>query len=63
LFKEKGNSAYKAQRLEHAVNLYTRAVEISPKPEPVFYANRAACTSNSESTFELSLTILEIQAI
>ncbi|KAF8221349.1 ADP/ATP carrier receptor [Tricholoma matsutake] len=45
-FKEKGNNAYKDHRYEHAANLYTRAIAISPKPEPVFYSNRAACYVN-----------------
>ena len=44
-FKEKGNNAYKDRRYEHAAKLYSRAIELSVKPEPVFYANRAACAS------------------
>ena len=54
-FKEKGNNAYKDRRYEHAAKLYTRAIEMSVKPEPVFYANRAACASCSWYTSVPSL--------
>jgi len=46
-FKEKGNASYKERRFAQAAVLYTRAIQVSPKPEPVFYSNRAACTSDS----------------
>ncbi|RDB21749.1 Mitochondrial import receptor subunit tom70 [Hypsizygus marmoreus] len=45
-FKEKGNTAYKERRFAQAAVLYTRAISVSPKPEPVFYSNRAACYVN-----------------
>ncbi|KAF9467556.1 ADP/ATP carrier receptor [Collybia nuda] len=45
-FKENGNAAYKARQFAEAAELYTRAIEVSPKPEPVFYSNRAACYVN-----------------
>ena len=45
-FKEKGNASYKERRFAQAAVLYTRAIQVSPKPEPVFYSNRAACTSD-----------------
>ncbi|KAG6907504.1 hypothetical protein DXG01_008648 [Tephrocybe rancida] len=41
--KEKGNVAYKERRHAAAAVLYTRAIEMAPKPEPVYYSNRAAC--------------------
>ena len=44
-FKAKGNEAYQAKNFEEAAGLYTKAIQVSPKPEPVFYSNRAACTS------------------
>ncbi|KAG5636022.1 hypothetical protein H0H81_009373 [Sphagnurus paluster] len=47
-FKEKGNSAYKERRYAQAAVLYTRAIEVTPKPEPVFYSNRAACYVNMQ---------------
>ncbi|KAG6823219.1 hypothetical protein H0H87_001565, partial [Tephrocybe sp. NHM501043] len=42
-FKEKGNSAYKERQFTQAAVLYTRAIEVTPKPEPVYFSNRAAC--------------------
>jgi len=45
-FKAKGNAAYQARNFEEAAELYTRAIQVSPKPEPVFYSNRAACYVN-----------------
>ncbi|KIY44657.1 mitochondrial outer membrane translocase receptor TOM70, partial [Fistulina hepatica ATCC 64428] len=42
-FKAKGNAAYQACKFTTAADLYTRAIEVSPKPEPVYYSNRAAC--------------------
>lgn len=45
LLKAKGNSAYQQRKFAQAAELYTQAIDISPKPEPVFYSNRAACTS------------------
>lgn len=44
--KLKGNKAYQGRRFTEAVEYYTRAIDISPKPEPVFYSNRAACFVN-----------------
>jgi mitochondrial import receptor subunit TOM70 len=41
--KAKGNNAYQLRKFTQAAELYTQAIEISPKPEPVFYSNRAAC--------------------
>ncbi|KAL1674312.1 hypothetical protein EV122DRAFT_269598 [Schizophyllum commune] len=45
-FKARGNSAYQAREFAKAAELYTRAIEISPKSEPVYYSNRAACYIN-----------------
>lgn len=41
--KAKGNAAYTARRFEEAAEMYSRAINVSPKGEPVFYSNRAAC--------------------
>ncbi|EDR10817.1 uncharacterized protein LACBIDRAFT_315654 [Laccaria bicolor S238N-H82] len=38
--KSKGNTAYQNRNFKQAAALYTRAIEVSPKPEPVFYSNR-----------------------
>ncbi|KAF8574467.1 TPR-like protein [Ramaria rubella] len=44
--KASGNSAYSQRKFSDAADLYTRAIEVSPKPEAVFYSNRAACYVN-----------------
>ncbi|EPQ53265.1 mitochondrial outer membrane translocase receptor TOM70 [Gloeophyllum trabeum ATCC 11539] len=44
--KSKGNSAYQSRKFAVAADYYTRAIAVSPKPEPVFYSNRAACYVN-----------------
>jgi mitochondrial import receptor subunit TOM70 len=43
--KAKGNSAYQQRKFAEAADLYTQAINISPKADPVFYSNRAACTN------------------
>jgi tetratricopeptide (TPR) repeat protein len=55
-FKAKGNVAYQAKNFEEAAELYTKAIQVSPKPEPVFYSNRAACTFLTTHFFSLCLT-------
>ncbi|QRV95875.1 mitochondrial import receptor subunit tom-70 [Ceratobasidium sp. AG-Ba] len=44
--KTRGNSAYTQRKFELAVDLYSQAIAMSPKPEAVFYSNRAACYTN-----------------
>ncbi|CEL60207.1 Mitochondrial import receptor subunit tom-70 OS=Neurospora crassa (strain ATCC 24698 / 74-OR23-1A / CBS 708,71 / DSM 1257 / FGSC 987) GN=tom-70 PE=2 SV=2 [Rhizoctonia solani AG-1 IB] len=44
--KSRGNSAYTQRNFELAVELYSQAISMSPKPEAVFYSNRAACYTN-----------------
>ncbi|CCL98887.1 uncharacterized protein FIBRA_00894 [Fibroporia radiculosa] len=44
--KAKGNGAYQQRKYSIAADLYTRAIEVTPKPEPVFFSNRAACYVN-----------------
>ncbi|KAF8317411.1 ADP/ATP carrier receptor [Clavulina sp. PMI_390] len=45
-FKARGNAAYTAKQFPKAVDLYTQAIEISPKPEAVYFSNRAASYLN-----------------
>ncbi|KAJ3566202.1 hypothetical protein NP233_g7147 [Leucocoprinus birnbaumii] len=45
-FKQKGNNAYKSSNYSQAADYYTKAIQISPKPESTFYSNRAACYVN-----------------
>ncbi|KIJ67166.1 hypothetical protein HYDPIDRAFT_165875 [Hydnomerulius pinastri MD-312] len=44
--KSRGNTQYQARKFDLAADLYTQAIEVSPKPESVFYSNRAACYMN-----------------
>ncbi|GLB42705.1 putative tetratricopeptide repeat [Lyophyllum shimeji] len=60
-FKEKGNAAYKDRRFAQAAVFYTRAIEVTPKPEPVFYSNRAACYVNMQPP-QLDLVVEDCDA-
>ncbi|KZS95313.1 mitochondrial outer membrane translocase receptor TOM70 [Sistotremastrum niveocremeum HHB9708] len=44
--KAKGNTAYQQKKFAVAAELYTRAIAVTPRPEPVFFSNRAACYIN-----------------
>ncbi|KAI9461403.1 mitochondrial outer membrane translocase receptor TOM70 [Russula earlei] len=46
--KQKGNDAYQDRKFILAAQYYTRAIAVSPLPEPVFYSNRAACYVSME---------------
>ena len=46
--KQKGNDTYQARKFAIAAQYYTRAIAVSPQPEPVFYSNRAACYVSME---------------
>jgi hypothetical protein len=37
---------YSKKLYPEAVEYYTKAIEISPKPEPTYFSNRAACVYN-----------------
>ncbi|KAB5591896.1 Outer membrane translocase receptor tom70 [Ceratobasidium theobromae] len=41
--KERGNTAYDQRKFEEAIRFYTQAIDMSPAPQAVYYANRAAC--------------------
>ncbi|CAE6539201.1 unnamed protein product [Rhizoctonia solani] len=41
-YKSRGNSAYTQRNFELAVEMYTQAIAMSPRPDAVFYSNRAA---------------------
>ena len=45
-FKSKGNKLYQQHHFHDAIQNYTKAIELSTKPESVFYSNRAACYNN-----------------
>ncbi|KAI6030245.1 mitochondrial outer membrane translocase receptor TOM70 [Pisolithus marmoratus] len=44
--KSRGNALYQARKFTQAAELYTQAIQVSPKPEPIFHSNRAACYMN-----------------
>ena len=44
--KAKGNTAYQQRKFSIAIEYYSRAIAATPKPEPVFFSNRAACYVN-----------------
>ncbi|KIK92672.1 hypothetical protein PAXRUDRAFT_146797 [Paxillus rubicundulus Ve08.2h10] len=44
--KSRGNNLYQTRKFEQAADFYTQAIEVSPRPEPVFFSNRAACFVN-----------------
>ena len=43
--KDKGNKLYSKKEFQKAVEVYSRAIEISAKKDAVFHSNRAACES------------------
>ncbi|KZV98929.1 ADP/ATP carrier receptor [Exidia glandulosa HHB12029] len=42
-YKSRGNECYKKQKYEVAAELYTRAIDVSPRPDAMYYSNRSAC--------------------
>ncbi|KAF9788389.1 mitochondrial outer membrane translocase receptor TOM70 [Thelephora terrestris] len=44
--KKKGNDHYQKDSFEQAAEFYTRAINVSPTEEPVYYSNRGACYMN-----------------
>lgn len=45
-FKNKGNEAFKAQRYQEAIELFTKAIEHNPS-DHVFYSNRSGSYLNN----------------
>ena len=41
--KKKGDDHYLKEKFEQAAEFYTRAINVSPTEEPVYYSNRSAC--------------------
>jgi import receptor subunit TOM70 len=44
--KTRGNTLYQNRKFQQAIDLYTRAIQVATKSEPVYYSNRAACYMN-----------------
>lgn len=56
--KVRGNKAYIERKFADAVKCYTRAIEVAPEPDPVFYSNRAASSYLRSSSFYLLYEII-----
>ena len=57
--KKKGNDFYQKENFELAAEFYTRAINVSPTQEPVFYSNRGACECIGNGTSSDVLTASE----
>ena len=42
-YKAQGNDAFRAQDFEKAIDLFSKAIEVSENPNHVLYSNRSAC--------------------
>ena len=42
--KTKGNTAYQKKDYAKAAEYYTKAIDVTPTPEAIYYSNRAACS-------------------
>ncbi|OXB43028.1 hypothetical protein B1J92_H08195g [Nakaseomyces glabratus] len=42
-YKQQGNAAFVAKDYEKAIDLFSKAIEVSETPNHVFYSNRSAC--------------------
>ncbi|KAF8823150.1 hypothetical protein HHX47_DHR12000018 [Lentinula edodes] len=60
LFKAQGNDAYKSRDFATAAKLYSRAIETTPKAEPVFYSNRAACVYKFSASPRLNRLLINV---
>ena len=56
--KKKGNDYYQKESFELAAEFYTRAINVSPTEEPVYYSNRGACECIGNSASGEVLTVI-----
>lgn len=42
-YKQQGNAAFTAKDYDKAIELFTKAIEVSETPNHVLYSNRSAC--------------------
>ena len=56
--KKKGNDYYQKESFELAAEYYTRAINVSPTEEPVYYSNRGACECTNNSASDGVLTTI-----
>lgn len=47
-YKQQGNAAFAAKDFEKAIELFTKAIEVSEKPNHVLYSNRSACYTSTK---------------
>ena len=57
--KKKGNDYYQREDFEQAAEFYTRAINVSPTEEPVYYSNRGACEFSKTCSSDLALIVNE----
>ena len=57
--KKKGNDFYQKENFELAAEFYTRAINVSPTEEPVYYSNRGACECTGNEASGGVLTVNE----
>ncbi|CAB4256305.1 similar to Saccharomyces cerevisiae YOR027W STI1 Hsp90 cochaperone, interacts with the Ssa group of the cytosolic Hsp70 chaperones and activates Ssa1p ATPase activity [Maudiozyma barnettii] len=57
-YKQQGNAAFSAKEYENAIDLFTKAIEVSETPNHVLYSNRSA-TYSSMKKFADALTDAE----
>ncbi|OWB55994.1 hypothetical protein B5S28_g1884 [[Candida] boidinii] len=57
-FKAQGNAAFSAKDFDKAIDLFTKAIEVSPTPNHVLYSNRSACYA-SKKEFQNALNDAE----
>jgi len=57
--KKKGNDFYQKENFELAAEFYTRAINVSPTEEPVYYSNRGACEFTRIGASDGELTVNE----
>lgn len=51
-FKQQGNAAFAAKDYPKAIDLFTKAIEVSETPNHVLYSNRSACYTSSKQFAE-----------
>ncbi|CCK68761.1 Hsp90 cochaperone STI1 KNAG_0B03200 [Huiozyma naganishii CBS 8797] len=62
-YKQQGNSAFAAKKYDEAVDLFTKAIEVSETPNHVLYSNRSASYASEQKFNEALKDALECTKI